>query len=109
MLAAANRNTNQNSYANSNRECDKRAVFGLGCNLIQGIIADSRTYLDCLIPQTARPVDRRALATTETIYNVVQNWPDSVGDLVPRRGRALDARRLALLPIPPSSFSIARK
>ena len=39
VLAAANRNTNQNSYANSvtaRWECDKRAVFGLGCNLIQG-------------------------------------------------------------------------
>jgi hypothetical protein len=71
VLAAANRDTNQNSYADSNREWDKRAVFGLSCNLIQGIIADSRTYLHCLIPQTARPVDRRALATTETIYNVV--------------------------------------
>jgi hypothetical protein len=71
VLAPANRNSYQNSYANSNRECDKRPVFGLSCNPIQGIVADSGAYLDCLIPQTARPVDRRALATTETIYNVV--------------------------------------
>jgi hypothetical protein len=65
LSAPANRNTNQNSYANGNGECHKRAVFGLSCNPIQSIIADPSTDLDCLIPQTARPVDRRALAPSE--------------------------------------------
>jgi hypothetical protein len=88
LLTPANSNTNQNSYANSDRECGKRAGFGLSCNPTQSIIAGPNTDLDCLIPQAGRLVDRCALATAETIYDVVQDWPDSLGDLVARGRRA---------------------
>ena len=88
MLTPANSNTNQNSYANSDSDCAKRAVFGPCCNPTQSIIADPSTDFDCLTAQTGRLIDCRTLATTETIYNVVQNGPDSVGDLVGRRRRA---------------------
>ena len=91
------------------RRMPQEGGFFLSCNPIQSIVADPCTDLDCLIPQTARPVDCRALSTTETIYNVVQNWPDSVGDLFSAADAVVDARRPAPLPIPPSSFSIARK
>ena len=88
MLTPANSNANQNSHANSDCECGKRAGFGLSCNPTQSIIASPGTELDCLIPQAGRLVDHCALATTETICDVVQDWPDSLGDLVARRRRA---------------------
>jgi len=109
LLTSANSKTKQNSYANSDRKCGKRAGFGLSCNPIQSIIAGSGTDLDCLIPQAGRLVDRCALATTETIHEVVQDRPDSLGDLVARVDALADAFRPALLPISPSSFSMARK
>jgi hypothetical protein len=84
LLTPAKSNTNQNSYANSDRECGKRAGFGLSCNPTQSIIASPGTELDCLIPQAGRLPDRSVLATAETIYDVVQDWPDSLGDLVAR-------------------------
>jgi hypothetical protein len=88
LLTPANSNTYQNSHANSDREYGKRAGFGLSCNPTQSIIADPGTDLDCLIPQAAGLVDRCAPATTETIYDVAQDRPDSLGDLVARGGRA---------------------
>ena len=88
LLTPANSNTNQNSYANSDRECGKRADFGLSCNPTQSLIAGPGTDLDCLIPQAGRLVDRCALATAETIYDVVQNRPNSLGDLIARGRRA---------------------
>ena len=109
LLTPANSDTNQNSYANSDRECGKRPGFGLSCNPPQSLIAGPGTDLDCLIPQAGRLVDRCALATTETIYEVVQDRPNSLGDLVAAAEALADAFRLALLPIPPSSFSMARK
>src|SRR6476659_4628053 len=51
LLTPANSNTNQNSHADSDRECGKRAGFGLSCNPTQSIIAGPGTELDCLIPQ----------------------------------------------------------
>ena len=89
LLTPANSNANQNSYANSDRECSKRASFRPELrNPTQSIIAGPGTDLDCLIPQAGRLVDRCALATAETIYDVVQDWPDSLGDLVARGRRA---------------------
>ena len=88
LLTPANSNTNQNSHANSDRECGKRPGFGLSCNPTQSLIAGPGTDLDCLIPQGGRLVDRCALATAETIYDVVQDWPDNLGDLVARGRRA---------------------
>jgi hypothetical protein len=82
LLIPANNNTNQNSYANSDRECGKRPGFG------QSVIAGPGTDLDCLIPQAGRLVDGCALATTETFYDVVQDWPNRLGDLVARGGCA---------------------
>jgi hypothetical protein len=81
----------------------------LSCNPTQSIIAGPGTDLDCLIPQAGRLVDRCALATAETIYDVVQDWPDSIDDWLPAVDALADAFRPALLPIPPSSFSMARK
>ena len=89
LLTPANSNTNQNSYANSDRECGKRPGFGLSCNPPQSLVAGPGTDLDCLIPQAGRLVDRCALATTETIYEVVQDRPNSLGDLVARGRSAL--------------------
>jgi hypothetical protein len=50
--------------------------LGLSCNPTQSIIASPGTELDCLIPHAGRLVDHCALATTETICDVVQDWPD---------------------------------
>ena len=109
LLTPANSNTNQNSHTNSNRECGERAGFGLSYNSTQSLIADPGTDLGCLFPEAGRLVDRCALATAETIYDLVQDRPNSLGDLVARGRRARGAFRLALVPIPPSSFSMARK
>ena len=88
VLTPANSNTNQNSYAKSDRDCAKRAVFGPSCNPTQSIIADPGPDLDRLIPQTSRLVDRRALTTTEAIYEVIHDRPDGVGNLIPGRKRS---------------------
>ena len=109
LLTPANSNTNQNSYADSDCECRKRAGFGLSCNPTQSLIAGPGTDLDCLIPQAGRLVDRCALTTAETIYDLVQDRPNSLGDLIARVRRARGCFWLALFPFPPSSFSMARK
>src|SRR6185312_11502014 len=88
LLTPANSNTNQNSYANSDRECGKRPGFGLGCNPTQSLIAGPGTDLGCLFPEAGRLVDRCALTTAEAIYDVVQDRPESLGDLVARGRRA---------------------
>ena len=62
--------------------------FSLSCNPAQSLVAGPGTDLDCLIPQAGRLIDRCALATTETIYEVVQDRPDNLGDLVARGRRA---------------------
>jgi hypothetical protein len=84
ILIPANSNTNQYSYPNSDGEYGKRAVFGLSRNPTQSIIADPGTNFDCLIPQAGRLIERCALATTETIYDVLQDGQDRFGDLVAR-------------------------
>ena len=88
LLTPANSNTNQNSHTNSDRECGKRAGFSLSCNPAQSLVAGPGTDLDCLIPQAGCLIDRCGLATTETIYEVVQDRPDNLGDLVARGRRA---------------------
>ena len=109
LLTPANSNTNQNSHADSDRECGKRPGFGLSCNPTQSLIAGPGTDLDCLIPEAGRLVDRCALATAETIYDVVQDRPNASAIWLPAADALADAFRLALLSIPPSSFSMARK
>ena len=108
LLTPANSNANQNSYANSDRECGKRAGFGLSCNSTQSIIADPGTDLDCLIPQAGRLVDRCALATTKTVYDVVQDRPDSLGDLIARGGRARGTPSNAARKLPATLFVVVQ-
>ena len=109
LLTPANSNANQNSYANSDRECDKRPGFGLSCDPTQSLVAGPGTDLDCLIPQAARLIDRSALATTETIYDVVQDRPNSLGDLVARGRRARGCVSAGASSNSAESFSMARK
>ena len=109
LLTPANSNTNQNSYANSDRECGKRPGFGLSCNPTQSLIAGPGTDLGCLFPEAGRLVDRCALTTAEAIYDVVQVGQKASAIWLPAADALADAFRPALLPIPPSSFSMARK
>jgi hypothetical protein len=104
LLTPANSNANQNSYANSDRECSKRASFGLSCNPTQSIIAGPGTDLDCLIPKLAacrlpRAGHGRNGSTMSFRIGQIASaiWLPAVDALA-------DAFRLALFPIPPSSF-----
>jgi hypothetical protein len=84
-------------------------VFGLDGNPLQSVLAKFGAALDCLVAETCRLFQRQTLTSTEAIYDFTQNRADRVGNLVPSYRRAAEARRLTLFPIPPSSFSIARK
>ena len=55
LLTPANSNTNQNSHADSDRECGKRPGFGLSCNPTQRLIAGPGTDLGCLFPEAGPP------------------------------------------------------
>jgi hypothetical protein len=109
LLTPANSNSNQDSHANSDRECGKRAGFGLSRNPTQSIITGSGTDLDRLLPKASRFVDCCALATTETIYDFAQDRPDSLGDLIARSSRARGCILAGASSNLPSSFSMARK
>ena len=63
------RHSYQNSYAYGDRKRDEWAVFSLGCDSLQRIVASSSTDFECLITEIGRLVDGYALAPTEATQN----------------------------------------